>query len=210
MRVFKLRICFFVLFLPVFYHCQIQTSGSAKEINKLSMQSESRDLFSSPNSETKELNCFIPIRMGKVYGTGLSKFDQTFILTELKILLSDLCEKKFSHLISLIHPTQGLYVDAKGYWTIEEVKNDLKDPNGYFQVYYFDQEKLDQKKGSAGNLTVREVFISAKQVFVDFYVSSSEEVEVKFRFEENPKLERYLINPSFMKSEGNWFLLRMF
>ncbi|MCT8332753.1 hypothetical protein NUH30_03630 [Leptospira sp. 85282-16] len=201
---------FLVLIILSLQHCQIQTGGSAKEDNKLSKLSESKNLNSSINSEPKELSCSIPITMGKVYGTGLSKFDQTFIFTELKILLSDLCDKKFSHLLSLIHPNQGLYVDAKGYWTIEEVKNDLKDPNGYFQVYYFDQQKLDQKKGSSGNLTVREVFLSAKHVSVDLYVSSSEEVEAKFRFVENPKLERYLINPSFIKSEGNWYLLRMF
>lgn len=59
-------------------------------------------------------------------------------------------------------------------------------------------------------MTVRDVFSFAKQVTVDIYVSSSEEVEVKFRFEENPKLERYLINPSFIKVEGHWYLLRMF
>ncbi|MCW7492394.1 hypothetical protein ND861_06980 [Leptospira sp. 2 VSF19] len=204
------RICYLVLFIVVFYHCQIQTTGSEPKENKLSQKLETRDLSSSPISETKELTCPIPLTMGKVYGTGLSKFDQTQILSELKVLLGDLCEKKFDHLVSLIHPNLGLYVDAKGYWTIEDVKKDLKDPNGYFQVYYFDSEKLDQKKGSSGNLTVRAVFAFTKQVFVDIYVASIEEVEIKFRFEENPKLERYLINPSFMKSEGNWYLLRMF
>ncbi|TGM81769.1 hypothetical protein EHR01_02960 [Leptospira mtsangambouensis] len=210
MKFQNLRISFFVLFLFVFHHCQIQTSGSEPSDGKSNPQKETKDLNSSTNPEKKELICPIPLVLGKIYGTSISKFDQTVIFSELRILLSDLCERKFHHLISLVHPSKGLYVDAKGYWSVEEVKNDLNDPYGYFQVYYFDQEKLDQKKGSFGNLTVRDVFSFAKQVVVDIFVSSSEEVEVKFRFEENPKLERYLINPSFIKVEGHWYLLRMF
>lgn len=161
-------------------------------------------------ANTKEMGCPISLSLGTVYGTALSKFDETFLLSELKVLLADLCAGSFSHLPSLIHPKKGLYVDAKGYWTYAEVEKDLADPNGYFQVYYFDSKKLDGKKGSVGNLTVRDVFLSAKQVWVDLYVGSSEEVEVRFRFAENQKLERYLINPSFIKWEGSWYLLRMF
>ncbi|MCW7489863.1 hypothetical protein [Leptospira meyeri] len=206
----KIRIYFFVFFLMVLHHCQIKRSDSELSDGKLASTNEVRDLNPSTNPEKKDLLCPIPLMLGKVYGTSLSKFDKTFILSELKILLSDLCERKFKNLTSLIHPAKGLYVDAKGYWTTQEVKNDLIDPYGYFQVYYFDSEKLDKKKGSFGNLTVRDVFSLAKQVTVDIYVGSSEEVEVKFRFEENPKLERYLINPSFIKIEGRWYLLRMF
>lgn len=204
------RFCILAFALVFLYHCQIQTGGSESEESKLTDQTKIQEKKTATSPGTNEIICPIPISQGKIYGTSISKFDQTVILSELKILLSDLCERKFYHLINLIHPTKGLYVDAKGYWTIDEVKNDLIDPNGYFQVYYFDSKKLDQKKGSPGNLTVRDVFIAAKQVIVDFYVSSSEEVELKFRFEENPKLERYLINPSFIKTEGNWYLLRMF
>ncbi|MBM9592869.1 hypothetical protein JWG41_20725 [Leptospira sp. 201903075] len=173
-------------------------------------KSPSGESNSPSDANVKDVGCPIPLTKGVVYGTSLSKFDETYLLAELKVLLADLCARSFSHLPSLIHPEKGLYVDAKGYWTYAEVKKDLGDPNGYFQVYYFDSKKLDEKKGSVGNLTVRDVFLSAKQVWVDFYAGSSEEVEVRFRFAENPKLERYLINPSFMKTEGKWYLLRMF
>ncbi|EMY71896.1 hypothetical protein [Leptospira vanthielii] len=168
------------------------------------------DTVSLSKTNAKEIGCPIPLSLGTVYGTTLSKFDQTYLLSVIKVLLGDLCASSFVHLPSLIHPEKGLYVDAKGYWTYVEVEKDLKNSNGYFQIYYFDSKKLDQKKGSLGNLTVRDVFLTAKQVWVDFYVGSSEEVEVKFRFAENPKLERYLINPSFVKWEGKWYLLRMF
>lgn len=193
--------CFYIIcFLSVFsFACQLT--------NEKSPSGESN---SPSDVNVRDIGCPIPLAKGVVYGTSLSKFDETYLLAELKVLLADLCARSFSHLPSLIHPEKGLYVDAKGYWTYAEVKKDLGDPNGYFQVYYFDSKKLDEKKGSVGNLTVRDVFLSAKQVWVDFYAGSSEEVEVRFRFAENPKLERYLINPSFMKTEGKWYLLRMF
>ncbi|TGL37862.1 hypothetical protein [Leptospira perdikensis] len=193
---FFYTICFFSCFS---FACQL-----TKE--KL----QSAETLPLSDVSVRETACPIPLTKGVVYGTTLTKFDETCLLAELKVLLADLCAGSFSHLPNLVHPTKGLYVDAKGYWTYVEVKKDLADPNGYFQVYYFDSKKLDEKKGSVGNLTVREVFLSAKQVWVDFYAGSSEEVEVKFRFLENPKLERYLINPSFVKEDGKWYLLRMF
>ncbi|WP_244936941.1 hypothetical protein [Leptospira brenneri] len=194
------RIYCFLLVICFLYDCQSQNIG---------LETKERKSSNFAESEIKE-TCPIPLALGSVYGTSISKFDQTVILSQIKILLGDLCDRSFSHLLSLIHPTKGLYVDAKGFWTLEEVEKDLKDPNGYFQVYYFDSETLDQKKGTVGNLTLRSVFLSTKQTIVDLYVGSSEEVEVKFRFPENPKLERYLINPSFIKWEKNWYLQRMF
>ncbi|MCW7481594.1 hypothetical protein [Leptospira kanakyensis] len=215
MKSYTKQICFFLFFISFLYHCQIQTSGSKPfdkpvDLNEVGQKQTGEVNSSATRRESQTISCPIPFSVGKVYGTSISKFDQTVIVSELKILLSDLCLGEFTHLLILVHPTKGLYVDAKGYWTVEEVKADLKDPNGYFQVYYFHSEKLDSKKGSSGNLTVRDVFLAAKQVSVDFYIGSSEEVEVKFRFLENPKLERYLINPSFVKAEGKWYLLRMF
>ncbi|MGE8722520.1 hypothetical protein ACO2KH_14400 [Leptospira terpstrae] len=190
---------FILLILGILFNCQLKKQeGPSVETG-----------FSS-EVPTKEIGCPISLSLGTVYGTSLSKFDQTYLLSVLKVLLGDLCVRSFSHLPSLIHPEKGLFVDAKGYWTLLEVEKDLASPNGYFEIYYFDSKKLDHKKGSMGNLTVREVFLSAKKVWADFYVGSSEEVEVRFRFAENPKLERYLINPSFIKWEGKWYLLRMF
>lgn len=168
--------------------------------------------FSPKSYETKNVSfkCPFPIEMGTIYGNGISHFDKTLILFEIKQLLLDLCEGHFIHLVSFIDKETGLFVDAKGYWTLGEVKVDLKDPEGYFALYYFDKAKLDQKKGSIGNLTIREVFTQAGPVFIDFYIGSKEEVELKFRFPDQPKLERYLINPSFIKLQNSWYLHRMF
>lgn len=159
---------------------------------------------------TQEHECPYPVQLGTVYGTGISPFDKTILMFTIKQLLLDLCEGHFSHLLSFVHKETGLFVDAKGYWKTEEVKADLQDSNGYFALYYFDSEKLDLKKGTKGNLTIRDVFGMAGAVYVDIFVGSKEEVEVKFRFPKDPKLERYLINPNFIKIKNTWYLHRMF
>ncbi|TGL48692.1 hypothetical protein EHQ59_14520 [Leptospira kemamanensis] len=163
---------------------------------------------SLPNTTITQ--CPYPISLGTVYGKGITNFDRTILLFQIKQLLFDLCEGHFHHLLPFVDKETGLFVDAKGYWTLDEVKADLSDPNGYFALYYFNSSKLNEKKGSSGNLTVREVFSQAGTVFVDLYVSSSEEVEMKFRFPKDPELERYLINPNFIKIQNTWYLHRMF
>lgn len=165
------------------------------------------------NSQSRNigiLSCPFPVKQGIVYGKGISQFDTTLILYITKQLLLDLCEGHFSHLLEFVDAKTGLFVDAKGYWSKQEVALDLEDPNGYFSLYYFDQKKLDLKKGNQGNLTIRDVFYQAGLVVIDVYIGSKEEVELKFRFDSNPKLERYLINPSFIKIGNNWYLHRMF
>ncbi|MBL0956173.1 MAG: hypothetical protein IBJ01_15545 [Leptospira sp.] len=157
-----------------------------------------------------KLSCPFPVKQGVVYGKGISQFDTTLVFYITKQLLLDLCEGHFSHLLDFVDMETGLFVDAKGYWSKEEVALDLKDPNGYFSLYYFDGKKLDLKKGNQGNLTIRDVFYQAGLVVIDVYIGSKEEVELKFRFDSNPKLERYLINPSFIKIGNNWYLHRMF
>lgn len=160
--------------------------------------------------QTRKIQCPFPVTMGAIYGKGITNFDKTMVLFVTKQLLLDLCEGHFRHLLSYVEKETGLFVDAKGYWTIQEVEEDLNDPDGYFALYYINQTKLNQTKGSSGNLTIRDVFLEAGPVVLDFYIGSSEEVEIKFRFPKDPKLERYLINPNFIKIKNTWYLHRMF
>ncbi|MCW7498403.1 hypothetical protein ND860_17840 [Leptospira levettii] len=178
------------------------SSCVSKNTNIATENPQSRNIVKS--------NCPFPIKQGVVYGKGISQFDSTFVMFITKQLLFDLCEGHFFHLLGFVDAETGLFVDAKGYWSKQEVALDLQDPNGYFSLYYFDQKKLDLKKGNQGNLTIRDVFVQAGPVVIDIYVGSKEEVELKFRFDSNPKLERYLINPSFIKIGNNWYLHRMF
>lgn len=199
------RIIFFLIFSLSFgcansKHVESPVSiPSSKEVH-------SKDI-TNQNSKTQ---CPFPVLLGATYGKGISNFDKTMILFVTKQLLLDLCEGHLQHLLSFVEKETGLFVDAKGYWTVQEVEEDLRDPDGYFALYYFNQTKLNQKKGSSGNLTIRDVFVQAETVVLDFYIGSSEEVEIKFRFPKDPKLERYLINPNFIKIKNTWYLHRMF
>lgn len=155
-----------------------------------------------------ESECPFDSSLGVVYGNDLGKKELESVEKILKIVLGDICLGSFPNLLSLVDGETGLYVDAKGHFTKEEVKTDLENKEGYFAVYYFNPEALARKKGNTTNLTVRQILVSAKKIEYDLYISSKEEVEVRFRFLENEKNARLLINPGFIKKGGRWYLLR--
>ncbi|TGN13373.1 hypothetical protein [Leptospira ilyithenensis] len=175
---------------------------SAKEVEKTQ---KNRVISSEEYS-----NCPIPLQIGKLYGRYADKEEAKRIYIEIAKLLHSICLGNLNDLPDMIYPQMGLFVDAKAHWTREEVISDLKNKDGYFNVYFFDSDRLDEKKGSKGNLTIQQALVSSGGIFVDFHFDSALESELQFRFSENPKNVRYLINPIFGKFEGKWMLLRMF
>ncbi len=171
--------------------------------------------FTSSRSETKSLptllqtECPIPLEQGKIYGNHGKKEDIDQVLKKLKLLIDDICTGNLNHLPELVFGELGLFIDAKGHWTKEEVLKDLKNPEGYFQTYFFNQSLLDKKKGNQGNLTIQMALRSSNGLVIDYFFDSSKETEVQIKFKENPINMRYLINPVFAKIEGEWMLLRM-
>ncbi|BDA78527.1 hypothetical protein LPTSP3_g14570 [Leptospira kobayashii] len=155
-------------------------------------------------------NCPIPLQIGKLYGRYADKEEAKRIYIEIEKLLRSICLGHLNDLPDMIFPKMGLFVDAKAHWTREEVVSDLKNKDGYFNVYFFDSDRLDEKKGSRGNLTIQQALVSSGGISIDFHFDSALESELQFRFSENPKNVRYLINPIFGKFEGKWMLLRMF
>ncbi|TGN19329.1 hypothetical protein [Leptospira idonii] len=156
------------------------------------------------------LVCPFSVEIGTIYGKQGKPEDAKLILSLIEILLSDICAGNLNHLPEWVHPETGLFVDAKGHWTKDEVLKDLADPKGYFATNFWRGDLLDEKKKTTGNLTIQKAFQSAKLIYVDYFFDSSLESEVQFRFLENPKNARYLINPIFQKIDGKWMLLRMF
>ncbi|MDF3818696.1 hypothetical protein P3G55_02220 [Leptospira sp. 96542] len=154
--------------------------------------------------------CPLASERGTVYGSYLTQVDLQKIEKIIVDLLSDICNSEWKHLALYTNESMGLFVDAKGHWSKNEVLNDIKNPDGYFQIYYFDSEKLDKKKGTLGNLTVQDAFFSTEMIGFDIYALSTKEAEVRFVFKTNEKNARYLINPSFVKIDNEWYLLRMF
>ncbi|MCZ8341967.1 MAG: hypothetical protein O9301_02965 [Leptospira sp.] len=153
--------------------------------------------------------CPFPYKRGVLYGNDLRPTEIAPIESLLNILLADICEGKLVRLTEIIDPIQGLYVDAKGFYAYEEVLQDLANPEGYFQTYYFDPQLLAKRKGTNSYLTVRQSLVSAGEIYADYYISSREEVEVRLRFSENTENAENLINSSFSKKKGKWYLLRI-
>jgi len=154
-------------------------------------------------------NCPIPLSQGKIYGNYGKPQDTKTIFKLLEILLNDICEGNLNHVSQMVHNDLGLFIDAKGHWTKEEMLKEITDPNGYFAIYFFDQKALDQKKGGEGYLTIQNALKSSNGLVIDMYFDSSQETEVKIQFNENPKNARYLINPVFKKIDKDWILMRM-
>ncbi|GBF49323.1 putative lipoprotein [Leptospira ryugenii] len=179
---------FIFIFFFYLFHCQaIQT----KHVGK-------------PN------DCKIKINEGVHYGQEGNAEDRKGIIFVLEELLTDICHGNLEHLPKHVDPNLGLFIDAKGYLNYQEVLKDLGEKNGYFATYFFNQELLDQRKASQGNLTVQQVFETANEIKIDFYFESMDEAELKFHFSENQKNTRYLINPIFRKVKKEWKIVRMF
>lgn len=155
-------------------------------------------------------HCPYKTSLGKVYGKEIG-FAQ---ISSVKILLDDIlnhiCEGKLDNIGMWISESEGLWVEGKGHWTIQEVLADVKNPDGYFQVYFFDQQALNQKKGNSSNFTVQNLFFQAKEIQYEIYANSESELEIHFVFLENPKLARELLNPIFRYKNNRWFLVQMF
>jgi hypothetical protein len=164
----------------------------------------------APEPDFGLADCPIPIEHGKLYGNYGKKAEMELVLSELRLLVDDICRGNLNHLSAMLFGELGLFIDMKGHWTKDEVVRDLALEEGYFATYFFNQKLLDKKKGSVGNLTVQMALRSSHGLIIDYFFDSASEVEVQLKFRENPKNARYLINPVFAKIEGKWKLLRMF
>ncbi len=161
------------------------------------------------NEKITLATCPISLELGKVYGNYGKKVDTDAILSQLRLLLDDICLGNLDHLPAMVFGELGLFIDAKGHWTKEEVVRDIASKAGYFSTYFFNQDLLDQKKASKGNLTIQTALRSSNGILVDFFFDSSSESELQLKFKENQANARYLINPVFAKIDGKWMLLRM-
>ncbi|MFB5651844.1 hypothetical protein ACE5IS_14445 [Leptospira wolffii] len=153
------------------------------------------------------------LEKGKVFLAG-HQADHTKntqeILSLLKRLVDGTVKKDFRFLPEIVSVKEGIYLDLKGHWSREDLIRELATENNYFQTYFFDRELLQKQKNSSEVRTVRDLLLQSGGIVADLYFESSSACEVKLRFKENSKLEKELINPYFVKSEGKWYLYRLF
>ncbi len=163
---------------------------------------------------TKRSPEYLPsVQKGKVFLAGHqgdhSKNSEE-ILSLLRRLVEGTVKKDLKFLPDTVSPKEGVYLDLKGHWSKDDLISELKSPNNYFQTYFFDHELLEKQKGSSEVRTVRELLLLSGGIEADLFFESLSACEVKLRFKENAKLEKELINPYFIKSEGKWYLYRLF
>jgi len=132
------------------------------------------------------------------------------ILKLLQTLVNWTLEKDYSKLPELVDPKKGLYVDLKAEWNYKKLLDELKNPNSYFEIFFFDKEKLIREKNSTDVWTVRELLILSGGLKADLFFESNESCEVKLIFDKSSKHQTDLNNPYFIKVNGSWKVYRLF
>jgi len=143
---------------------------------------------------------------GRVYLVSSSPQTESTkeILQIMDLLVAGVIKKDLSILLDLVDKNKGLYLDLKGLWTYEELKEELKSENSYFKAFFYESNAEKQRK------SVREILLSSEGLTLDFYFESPETCEVKIHFAKNKKLAKDLNNPYFIRIKGKWRLYRMF
>lgn len=166
-------------------------------------------------------NCFIKstenkqstkITINQVYilGEKPEKDSSEEILRILKSLSQGILNKNLSVILNFVHKDRGVYLDLKGLWKYEDLQAELEKDNSYFEIYFFNHDKLEKEKGSQDVMTVRELLIASKGIRADLFFEDANSCEVKLQFLANKNLAYNLNNPHFIKIDGKWYLYRMF
>lgn len=163
--------------------------------------------------ETETPNQKILVTIGKVYNTSkmsIQEKDKQEILSLLQTLVNMTLEKNFIQLPNYVDSELGIYPDLKAHWSYYKLKEEVRNPNSYFEIFFFDKEKLIKEKNSPNVMTVREVLLISEGLKADLFFESLEECEVKILFQKASKYQGDLNNPYFIKRNGKWKIYRLF
>ncbi len=154
----------------------------------------------------------IPVSIGSVYKNKNDVLDsdveKIFLLSKKLILCT--IEKNKKCFLESISKQKGVYVDLKAIWTYKEVESEITKQDSYFDIFFFDSEKLKSYTKNENSKTVKEILESADEIFLDIYFDSIQNAEINIRFKNGNKLEKDLNNPYFIKEKNKWFLFRFF
>lgn len=155
---------------------------------------------------------FVSIHIRNVYsnGTKLSPMDSKRILSVLRGLRDAVLEKDADKILRYISKEKGAYLDVKGLWEYDRILEEAKKEDSYFEVYFFDRQKLVKQKESEDVFTVRELLLKSDGIEIDLFFDSENACEVKLIFKNNTKLEKDMNNPYLVKVNGRWFIYRLF
>ncbi len=154
----------------------------------------------------------INVSLGKVYMNfqfSRGNSDQE-ILKILQILVDSTLQKDFHKLPDLVSMENGLYVDLKGHLTYAKLLEEIQAKDSYFEIFFFNSEKLKKEKKTESVKTVRDLLLLSEGLMAEIYYETKESAEVKMRFQRNQKWERDLNTVILTKKGEKWWVERLF
>lgn len=170
-------------------------------------------LFCITPKESSNSKNSILVTLGAIYNpskVNIQDEDKQQILLLLQKLVDMTLEKSFLELPNYVDSELGIYPDLKAHWSYSKLKQELNNPNSYFEIFFFNKEKLMKEKNSPNVLTVREIILLSEGMKADLFFESREECEVKLIFKKSSKHQGDLNNPYFIKRGNAWKVYRLF
>jgi hypothetical protein len=132
------------------------------------------------------------------------------ILKILNFLVESTVNRDYSKLPLVVSLENGLFIDLKAHLSYADLVKEVNKKDSYFEVFFFNTNKLKKEKNSDIVKTVRDVLVLSEGLLAEMYYESDTAVEVKLRFQKNKKLENDLNTLYFSKQGGKWYVERLF
>ena len=154
----------------------------------------------------------ISLKIGTIYidptiKKGTSDIE---ILKILSFLVESTVNRDYSKLPLVVSSENGLYIDLKAHLSYSDLVKEINKKDSYFEVFFFNTNKLKKEKNSDIVKTVRDVLVLSEGLLAEMYYESDSAVEVKLRFLKNKKFENDLNTLYFSKQGGKWYVERLF
>jgi hypothetical protein len=154
----------------------------------------------------------IEVTIGTVYKFENSVSDKEVekIHAILKNIIQATVDKNATSYLKFVSEKKGVYLDLKGLWDFETLVSEIKKEDSYFEIFFFDSERLKNYSQNPNAKTVRDLLILSNGIIVDYFFDSAISCEVKLRFKKNQNLQSDLNNAHFIRDSGKWIIYRFF
>lgn len=128
----------------------------------------------------------------------------------LRTLFSMIDRQDLSGLPALVDPEKGVHVDLKAHRSVDELKQDLADPQGYFEKFYLNSKLLRESTGDDSQVSLHELLNKNSRVFTEYYLEpGGKQIEVRFRLGSTPNESYRVNNAVLIKRDGEWYFLQL-
>jgi hypothetical protein len=154
----------------------------------------------------------ISVKLGTIYIDPLIKkgTSDIEIIHIINFLVESTLHRDYSKLSMFVSSEKGLYIDLKAHLSYTDLLKEVNKKDSYFEVFFFDTNKLKKEKNSEMVKTVRDILILSEGLVAELYYENEYAVEVKLRFQKNKKFENDLNTLYFSKMGDKWYVERLF